>query len=174
MATWFVVAALGGSERTIPGQPAPVANDPFRIERPKNLRAISDPCQLLSPQQRDQLASLPAGVPEPTPWGQQACRWRNQQLTVSISPDTVQGQGLRYTAKVVADGEPTAAVAGYPALHYGISSGSCGTFVGTSDTELVLVSFQAGSEGRNNPEYANPCVVSDKIAEMVLANLPPA
>ncbi|GAA4621413.1 hypothetical protein GCM10023108_54260 [Saccharopolyspora hordei] len=52
--------------------------------------------------------------------------------------------------------------------------GSCATIVGTSDTETFLVNYQIGSEGRGNPEYENPCGMADKIAGMVLENLPPA
>ncbi|MER5388544.1 DUF3558 domain-containing protein [Saccharopolyspora sp. NPDC002686] len=169
---WFAVATFRGPEQMIAGRPTTVANDPFRVDQPKELKAIPDPCQLLNPQQRDQLAALPAGTYEPTPWGQQACLWRNKQLTVSVAPNTVQGYGLKYTAKVVADGEPTAQVAGYPAVREGVSSGACGIVVGTSDTEIVLVSFQLGPDGRGNPDFSDPCAMSDRIAEMVLSNLP--
>ncbi|MGW1679276.1 DUF3558 domain-containing protein [Saccharopolyspora sp. NPDC002376] len=168
---WFA-ATFRASEQMIAGRPTTVANDPFRIDQPKELNAIQDPCRLLNPQQRELLAALPTGATEPTPWGQQACLWRNQRITVSVAPNTVQRDGLRYAAKVVADGEPTAQVAGYPAVHDGVSSGACGTVVGTSDTAVVLVSFQVGPEGRGNPDYADPCAMSDRIAEMVLSNLP--
>lgn len=180
----LLVLGLAGCSSTTPGEPEPTsagestsaASDPFHIDRPKNLKAISDPCQLLTPQQLQELGAATSGQHEQSQWGQPGCLWRNQNLSVNVAPDTVQRQGLRYTAKIVGDdnGNPTAAVDGYPALHYGATSGSCGTYVGTSDQELFFVSFQRGSEGRNNPEYADPCRVADRVAGMVISNLPDA
>jgi hypothetical protein len=97
-------------------------------------------------------------------------------LSLNISPDTVQGQGLRYAAKIYGDdqGKPTAQVNGYPALHIGRGDISCSTGVGVNDVQMFLVQFTTGSEGRGNPEYADPCAMADKIAGMVLENLPPA
>ncbi|WP_246025102.1 DUF3558 family protein [Saccharopolyspora antimicrobica] len=169
---WYAAYTVMAPKEPVGQTNPPVADDPFRIEKPKNLKAISDPCQLLSPQQLEQLASLSAGVPESSLWDQQACRWRNRQLTVSIAPDTTQGLGLKNTAKNVSGGVPTGEVSGYPVVHFGKSAGSCGTYVGTSATELLLVSFQVGTDGRSNPEYADPCAMSDKITDMVLSNLP--
>ncbi|MDA3648722.1 DUF3558 domain-containing protein [Saccharopolyspora indica] len=169
---WYTSYTLAVAKDPVVQQNPPMEADPFHIDQPKSLKTISDPCQLLNPQQLKQLASLPTGVPEESLWDQQACRWRNRQLTVSISPDTTQGLGLKNTAKNVSDGVPTGEVSGYPVVHYGQSAGSCGTYVGTSATELLLVSFQVGADGRSNPEYADPCAMSDKITDMVLSNLP--
>ncbi|MGW3471131.1 DUF3558 domain-containing protein [Saccharopolyspora sp. NPDC000995] len=172
--------ALGLASCATPGTPEPTpspetsaaANDPFHIEKPKNLAAVSDPCQLLN---QDQIGQLGAGQPEPgqAEWGQGTCKWTSQLLTLEVAPDTVQGQGIKWMAKTAGDsGKPDGNVSGYPAVHIGETSGSCGTYVGTSDTELFLVNYQIGSEGRGNPEY--PCGMADKIAGMVLENLPPA
>ncbi|MDA3628373.1 DUF3558 domain-containing protein [Saccharopolyspora sp. WRP15-2] len=154
-------------------QTTPVADDALHIERPKQLKAISDPCQLLTPDQARQLNAGPTSSGQ-SEWGQADCTWRNQQLRIDIAPDTVQGQGLDWLVKTAGNGKPTAEVNGYPGVRYGISSDSCGTYVATSDTELFLVGFQVGSEGRGNPEYADPCAVTDKVAALVLENLPPA
>lgn len=176
----LLVLGVAGCSGPTQGQPEPTAggetsatNDPFQIEKPKNLKAVSDPCQLLNPQQ---LQELGADSPSPgkSQWGQDQCTWSNQLLRVTAAPDTIQGGGLKYTAKIVADGKPTAEVAGYPAVHYGVTSDMCGTYVGTSDTELFLVSFSVGTGGRGNPEFSDPCAMSDKIAGMVLENLPAA
>jgi uncharacterized protein DUF3558 len=176
----LLVLGLAGCSSPTSGEPEPTtggettseANDPFHIDQPKNLKAISDPCQLLNPQQLQELGAGPP-KPEQSQWRQTSCTWRNQLLSINVAPDTVQGQGLRYTTKIVADGEPTAEVAGYPAVHYGISSGSCGTYVGTSDTELFLVYFQMGTEDFKKSGFADPCAAADKIAGMVISNLPP-
>ncbi|GAA4860512.1 DUF3558 domain-containing protein [Saccharopolyspora rosea] len=155
--------------------PSPAGkSDPLHIEHPKKLAAFSDPCQLLSPEQLAQLNAGQAAAAQ-SEWGQAACKWRNQLFTLKVSPDTLQQQGLRWVAMTAgAGGKPDVEVSGYPAVHYGISSGSCGTYVGTSDKELFLVYFQTGSEGQGKPEYADPCAVADRIAGMVLENLPPA
>ncbi|QIZ34289.1 DUF3558 domain-containing protein [Saccharopolyspora sp. ASAGF58] len=167
--------ATGGEpEPSTGGETTAAASDPLHIDKPKNLKAVADPCQLLTSAQVQQLK---AGTPAPgqSEWGQTSCTWRNQELRIDISPDTVQGQGLRWMAKTAGDnGKPNANVNGYPGVRYGVSRGSCGTYVGTSDKDLFLVYFQTGSEGSRNPEYADPCAMSDKIAGMVLENLPQA
>ncbi|QIZ34296.1 DUF3558 domain-containing protein [Saccharopolyspora sp. ASAGF58] len=174
---------LGLAACTAPGTPEPApssetnsaANDPFHIEQPKNLAAVSEPCQLLTSAQAQQLG---AGSPEPdsSEWGQGACKWRNQQFSTKVAPDTAQGQGLRWAAKIDGDdqGNPNVRVNGYPAVHGGISGIRCSTTVGVSDTQALMVHFTTGSEGRGNPEYTDPCAMSDKIAGMVLENIPPA
>ncbi|MBA8827031.1 hypothetical protein FHX42_004415 [Saccharopolyspora lacisalsi] len=92
-----------------------------------------------------------------------------------MAPDTVQGQGIRTAAfNNSEDGKPTHRVQGYPAVHGGKNDLRCGTFVGTSKTDVFYVSFTVGSDGRGDPEYADPCAMSDRIAGMVLENLPPA
>ncbi|MDR7302854.1 DUF3558 domain-containing protein [Haloactinomyces albus] len=163
-------------EPTTGSETSPSATkSPFSISQPKDLAAISDPCRLLTPQQVQQLG---AGEPQPdgkSPWGQAQCLWDSQKLAISVSPDTVQGQGIRTAAFNNSEsGKPTHRVRGYPAVHSYPSDISCGTFVGTSKTDVVSVSFTVGSAGRGAPEYADPCAMSDKIAGMVLENLPPA
>ncbi|WP_190820915.1 DUF3558 domain-containing protein [Saccharopolyspora pogona] len=180
-ASLFVLGLAGCSSPT-PGLPEPTTggettsavNDPFRIDQPKNLKAISDPCQLLNPQQLQEVGATTTGRQDKSQWGQANCAWDGAKLALQVSPDTVQGQGLRYTTKIVADGKPTAEVAGYPATHVGATSGSCGTYVSTSDTELFLVDFQMGTEDFKESGFSGPCAAADKIAEMVIKNLPPA
>ncbi|MGI8307864.1 DUF3558 domain-containing protein [Saccharopolyspora hattusasensis] len=174
--------ALGLAGCATPGTPEPTpgqetstaANDPFHIAEPKNLSAVADACQLLN---QDQIGQLSAGQPVPgqSEWGQGRCGWSNQLFAIELAPDTAQGQGISWMAKTAGDnGKPNAKVNGYPAVHYGETRGSCATLVGTSDTETLLVNYQIGSEGRGNPEYEDPCGMADKVAGMVLENLPPA
>ncbi|WP_345238660.1 DUF3558 family protein [Saccharopolyspora hordei] len=124
IATSAITLGLAGC--ATPGTPEPTprpetstaANDPFNIDQPKNLAAVSAPCQLLS---QNQLQELSAGQAEPgeSEWGQENCRWSNQLFAVNISPDTVQGQGISWMAKTAGDnGKPDANVNGYPAVHY--------------------------------------------------------
>ncbi|MBB5155463.1 DUF3558 domain-containing protein [Saccharopolyspora phatthalungensis] len=179
----LLVLGLAGCSSTQGGEPEPntgrqtisAASDPLHIDQPKNLAGLTAPCQLLTPQQ---LQELGAGASEQdkSEWGQAACRWRNQQLAIKVSPDTVQGQGLDYTAKIYGDGSgnPNAQVSGYPAVHGGVNDLRCNVFVGVSDKQVLSVSFTTGSEGRSNPEYADPCAMADKVAGLVLSNLPPA
>lgn len=167
-------ATSGTPEPTPSQETSTSANDAFHIEQPRNLAAVSDPCQLLTSAQVQQLSAGPT-APGQSEWGQASCTWRNQQLRIDLSPDTVQNQGLEYTAKIWSDdGKPTGQVGGYPLVHGGINDIRCSTTVGVSDTQTLTVHFTTGSEGRGNPEYADPCAVADKIAGMVLENLPPA
>ncbi|MGW1682614.1 DUF3558 domain-containing protein [Saccharopolyspora sp. NPDC002376] len=177
----LLVLGVAGCSAPTPGEAEPTtggetsaANDPFQIDQPKNLKAVSDPCQLLNPQQLQELGAGDDPKPGESQWKQSECTWQSRQLTVTVSPDTIQGQGLKYTAKIVADGKPTAEVAGYPAVHYGATSDSCGAYVGTADTELLYIDFSVGPDGRNNPKFSDPCAAADKIAGMVLENLPAA
>ncbi|MER7077653.1 DUF3558 domain-containing protein [Saccharopolyspora kobensis] len=179
-ATGLLFLSLAGCGSATSGQPVPstagqttTVDDPFKVDNPRNLAAISDPCQLLSPEQLQQLGAT-SPVPDRSPWGQGTCRWNNEQLSLNLAPDTVQRQGLKYTAKIFGDeqGNPTAEIDGYPAVHAGVSDLACTTAVGVSETEMFNVQFTAGSEGRNNPEFSDPCAVSDRVAGMVLANLP--
>ncbi|MFI0465974.1 DUF3558 domain-containing protein [Saccharopolyspora sp. 5N102] len=181
-ASLFVLALASCSSST-PGDPEPTtsghttstASDPLHISQPRNLKAISDPCRLLT---SSQLQQLNAGAAQPgqSQWGQASCSWRNQQLRIDVSPDTVQGQGIKYTAKIYGDGQgkPNAEVKDFPAVHFGKSEIFCTAAVGVSDTEQFLVNFTVGTDGRINPEYADPCAMADKIAGIVLENLPPA
>lgn len=167
----------GSPEPTTGGETSSSAapKGPFSIPKPLNLAAISDPCKLLTPQQVQQLGAASPTPGEKSQWGQSTCLWDNEQLRIRVAPDTVQGQGIRTAAFTNSEtGKPTHRVGGYPAVNSFANDLSCGTFVGTSKTDVVSVSFTVGSDGRGNPEYADPCAVSDKIAGMVLENLPPA
>ncbi|GAA2789872.1 DUF3558 domain-containing protein [Saccharopolyspora taberi] len=158
------------------GATSQAADDPLHIDHPKNLKAFPDPCQLLSVEQLQQLKAAITGEPDQSEWGQPKCTWRNQQFSATVAPDTVQGDGLRWESKIHGDeqGNPTAEVSGYPAVHGGTSDIRCSTIVGVSDADALTVHFTTGSDGRGNPEYAAPCAMSDKITGLVLANLPPA
>ena len=176
------VACLALAGCGTPGSPVPVdsaatnpvVKDPFHIDHPKDLAAVPDPCLLLT---SDQVRQLGAGDPKPvdSEWGR-ACEWHNQDFSAEAAPNVVLGQGLRRAARVDGDdkGNPTAQVSGYPAVHGGMNGIRCSATVGVSDDQSLTVHFTTGSGGRTNPEYADPCGMADKIAGMVLENLPPA
>ncbi|PRW64327.1 DUF3558 family protein [Actinopolyspora mortivallis] len=184
LAAACTTAALAGCATSTPADTNPdtthtttsSSEDPFAIPQPLNLAAITNPCHLLTQQQT---TTLNAGPPQPngkSAWGEQQCKWRNQQMTISIAPNTQQSQGLEYTAFTnTEDGKPTHRIEDYPAV-YGIGKTDlrCSTSVGVTRKNSFYVSFTVGTEGRGNPEYSDPCAMSDKIAGMVLDNLPPA
>ncbi|WP_010307180.1 DUF3558 domain-containing protein [Saccharopolyspora spinosa] len=180
-AAGLLVFGLAGCSESPPQTPTPslkttsAATDPFYIERPRNLAAVSDPCELLTSAQVQLLRAGDVKHGE-SEWGQPSCEWRNQQFSMTVAPDTEQGQGLKYTAKIWGDGEgkPTGAVNGYQLVHGGINDIRCSATVGVSDTQTLTVHFTAGSEGRGNPEYADPCAMADRIAGLVLENVPSA
>ncbi|WP_019855080.1 DUF3558 family protein [Actinopolyspora mortivallis] len=150
------------------------SGDPFAVPEALDLSAAFGPCELLT---RRQVERLGAGRPQPdgeSAWGQEQCRWKNESFSVVLAPDTTQKQGLKFAAYTsTADGEPTHEVKEYPAVHgNGKTETRCSTIVGTSREDVIYVSFAIGTDGRDDPEYARPCAMSDRIAGMMLENLP--
>ncbi|PRW64456.1 hypothetical protein CEP50_05145 [Actinopolyspora mortivallis] len=149
------------------------SEDPFAIPQPLNLAAITNPCHLLTQQQT---TTLNAGPPQPgnkSAWGQKTCEWNNEKFNIRSAPDTKQKEGIKYAAFTnTEDGKPTHYIEGYPAVHSFPGELSCATFVGTSKTDVVSASFTVNTDGRENPQYQKPCDMSDKIAKMMLENIP--
>ncbi|MCP2259564.1 Protein of unknown function (DUF3558) [Streptoalloteichus tenebrarius] len=63
-------------------------------------------------------------------------------------------------------------VNGHPGLRVEKFSKTCGLYVGTSDTQLLLVDVAVLRDVK--PEYRDHCAFIEKVAGMVLSNLPPA
>ncbi|PRW64701.1 hypothetical protein CEP50_03915 [Actinopolyspora mortivallis] len=149
------------------------SGDPFAVPRALDLSAVSDPCELLTQQQVQRLGAGRSQADGKSPWGEDQCRWRNQRMNFSIAPDTTQPEGLEFAAFTnTEDGKPTHEVNGYPAVSPKATDLTCTTFVGVSKRDVVSVSYTVGTDGRNDPRYSEPCAMSDRIAGMVLDNLP--
>ena len=142
-----------------------------KVANPKNLKAIGDPCQLLTSQQLQELGASDPHM-DKSLWGEQTCYWINDNLRVLLAPDTVQGHGLAVVwakNKDKPESERTT-VNGHPALRTDKLSMSCGLWVGVSDTQVLSVDVIVRRDVR--PEYKDRCVFAEKVAGMVLSNLP--
>ncbi|MFB9428203.1 DUF3558 domain-containing protein [Streptoalloteichus tenebrarius] len=182
-----VVMATAACTSTTSGQPstptsaeisaatstAATDNGAPKVTSPKNLKAITDPCQLLTPQQLQELgASGPR--PDKSKWGEASCTWRNDNLNLNVAPDTTQGQGMAavYAHRKDFSNSEKTSVNGHPGLRVEKFSKTCGLYVGTSDTQLLLVDVAVLRDVK--PEYRDHCAFIEKVAGMVLSNLPPA
>lgn len=70
--------------------------------------------------------------------------------------------------------EPTNPIAGYPAVHQaqrpnGPVDGECQTIVAVSDKAAIAV--YPTTTNRSDPNFSNMCAVSDRLAELAVANL---
>lgn len=138
-------------------------------------RFTSNPCQLLKPDQLAQLGTFDA----PESGNQQlgpGCTWTAKEVlkgatysvTLSTKGNTL--ESMMQNAKT----EPVfreATVAGYPAFSSDgtTGKGDCGTYVGTSDKDAVVV--QISVENRESPEYKDSCGATEKVAALVVGNL---
>ncbi|MFB9428208.1 DUF3558 domain-containing protein [Streptoalloteichus tenebrarius] len=142
-----------------------------KVTNPKNLKAIADPCQLLTPQQLQELGAS-GQRSEKSKWGEAACTWRNDNLSIHLAPDTTQGKGLStvYANRNASSQEIT--VGGHPGMRTTKESLTCSIYVGVSDTQVFLTNVIVFKDVK--PEYKDRCAFAEKVAGMVLTNLPPA
>ncbi|MHA6798559.1 DUF3558 domain-containing protein [Bounagaea algeriensis] len=186
LGTTAVLAALGlagcatptdaGSEDQQPSSPAESTpsqqqNAP-QIDQPKNLQAVGGACELLTPEQLQQLGL--GGEPEPvdTLSGDSACDWSHDNGAVTVTPkSTIGAQQMYENTKTFNEFHP-AEVQGYPANHKDRQSRLCSVDIGVSDSATVRVDFTryAGDA----PEMQDPCGYADTIATEVLKNIPDA
>ncbi|MCP2259161.1 Protein of unknown function (DUF3558) [Streptoalloteichus tenebrarius] len=140
-----------------------------KVANPKNVGAVADPCQLVTPQQLQELgASEPR--PDKTQAGGPACIWKNDNLRIRLVPYLNQGMGAVYANRVRFDNSAETVVSGYPGLRFNQVSLSCGVYVGVADNQVFSADVTVFREVR--PEYKDRCVFAEKVAGMVLSNLP--
>ncbi|MCP2262473.1 Protein of unknown function (DUF3558) [Streptoalloteichus tenebrarius] len=162
-----------GSQSSAATSTAATGDGAPKVATPKNLKAIADPCQLLTPQQ---IQEIGAGEPrqEKSQWGEAKCSWHNDNLVVSLAPDTTQGKGLStvYANRDSLSNSEETTVGGYPGLRTGKISMACSVYVGVSDNQVFLGTVTVRRDAK--PEYKDRCAFAEKVAGMVLSNLPPA
>ncbi len=161
-----------GAQSTKAHTPAKTKNPAPPIPQPKNLRAVNDPCSLITEQQIRQLGET--ATPEPTEagWDGPACKWSGDQFAVSVVPNTRFDTGpdrMYAVAKSAGDFQPTT-VQGYPALHKNNQSLLCRTEVAVSKDSSFSVDFTRF--GGDAPAMQDSCGYADKIAGVVLGNIP--
>ncbi len=143
-----------------------------QIDQPKNLQAVGHACDLLKPEQLQQLGLSTEPEQDDSYTGESSCDWGNDNAMVSATPkSTIGAQQMIETAKSWGEYHPTE-VQGYPAIHKDRQSRLCSVDVGVSDSATVRIDFTryAGDA----PEMQDPCGYADTIAAEVLKNIPNA
>ncbi|MFB9431740.1 DUF3558 domain-containing protein [Streptoalloteichus tenebrarius] len=145
-----------------------------RVANPKKLRG-QDACQLLTPQQQAELTFTQPGTKGGTAFGEEECRWSNDNLRIRLATDTKRrGLDETYLRKEKLRDFTPSTVAGYPAVRTDRNDKlkSCRVDLGVADDQVLYITFDRNSP--NNPEYEDPCGFAEKVGKMVLDNLPPA
>ena len=142
-----------------------------RVVNPKNLKDVADPCQLITSQQ---LQELGASDPRPgkTESGVPKCNWKNDNLAMTLTTYGAQGLDSVYAQRNRFGNSQETTVSGYPGLRIASFSMSCGVYVGVAETQVFLADVIVFREVR--PEYKDRCMFAEKVAGMVLSNLPAA
>lgn len=161
--------SLGAEETPGPPPPASTTNADAgpRIANPKKLSAIADPCQLLKPEQAEQLGT---GNPQPgrlSGWGQPTCDWEVNNFVVSLAPETVQGKGISVAMKNESKTKPDSDVNGYPVVEAQTGRTTCGIVVGASSSEVLTVFTSVPSASGKKP-----CDLAKEAAGLAMMNLP--
>lgn len=144
------------------------------VDKPKNLAAITDACQLLTTQQLTQLGAQATPKPSETAYGESKCKWSNGDLaaTVALNATTDTGPEQIFEMEEITDNFTRTEVDGYPAARVDEQSDLCRVEVGVSDTTSFSVNYYKYSG--DSPEMQDPCGYAEKIASEVLKNIPNA
>jgi hypothetical protein len=142
------------------------------VAQPKNLKSITDPCQLLTAQQLQDLSATANAKPGKSEWGEATCDWRNNDVAINLSPDTARGKGISqiYQTKANFDNFQPSEVGNHPAVRVDHDENTCALFVGTSDTQELYVHVFVFR--KTNPHSQDSCGYAEQVAAAVLTNLP--
>ncbi len=187
-----IVAGCSGSPEAAPTNTPPVSSSAVaaglphsgapKVEHPLPEAVVSgQPCEgaLTSGQLNEIFGMVPQGKPETLPGIGPKCRWSNPDsgagLTVYYGTQTRQGlsalyQNTKPKAQVWRELSP---VQGFPAVA-SVSIGSdakdqfCQVTVGITDESTVDAALTVGDSKRGK---VDPCELSARVADMVVANL---
>ncbi|GAA0531225.1 hypothetical protein GCM10011581_27900 [Saccharopolyspora subtropica] len=143
-----------------------------RVEHPKDLEAVEDPCQLLRPDQLAQLGVVGEPIREQSPWGEALCVWgaRTDGVRVNLAPVTTLNIGLRSVLRSVSKTAPDDNVDGYPVVVSQPLTYSCGIYVSTTPEDTFSLNVDRGDSDRVDQQ--DPCALAKQVASMVLSNIP--
>ncbi|MHA6793556.1 DUF3558 domain-containing protein [Pseudonocardia bannensis] len=143
-----------------------------KVVEPKDARSIAA-CDLLTPAQLTSLDLLPNTARPDTSGGARTCGWKSAKdanlAGVTIATDLAIGglEGLYLTRDTFEVFEP-GDVGGHPSVRAdGNRGGRCSLYVAVAEDQLL--STDGNLAGR---PASDPCAVSRRMAELVLANLP--
>ncbi|MDA3630791.1 DUF3558 domain-containing protein [Saccharopolyspora sp. WRP15-2] len=168
----------GGSTET-PGSNAPessTASDAPKVEKPKNLKAVTDACQLLTKQQVSDLGGTNERRPpqqSTNTYGEPSCQWANDAFTATVSINTKFG-GLKrvmQNRKSRQDYKPTQ-LEGYEGGRVGEQSNLCRIELGIADDQSLEINYAKNAGG--TPEMDDSCGFAEKITSEALKNVPDA
>lgn len=144
------------------------------IKNPKILKSVDDTCQLLTPDQVDQLGAQGETNTETTPWGEKNCKWSNEKVSVTLSKNTVSGKGfsrIEERKDNFANFDRTT-VKGYPAARINSKGNLCVVGMGISSESTLSVSVSKYNS--TDPQHDDPCAFAEKVAAEALKNIPDA
>ncbi|MBB5153799.1 DUF3558 domain-containing protein [Saccharopolyspora phatthalungensis] len=187
-ATFTAVTLLWvlGASACAPGSPetpssttseaAPTTSAVPKVENPKNLKSITDACQLLT---QDQLSQLGGGTDARPPQGETSalgepkCNWRNNAFSTAVTINTKHG-GLTEITKIAesSDNFKPTQVDGYQGARVDEQSALCRVEIAIADDQSVAINYFRNSGGK--PEMNDPCGFAEKITSEVLKNIPDA
>ncbi|MGI8309821.1 DUF3558 domain-containing protein [Saccharopolyspora hattusasensis] len=169
----------GGSDR----DPTSAASEPPaaptsavpKVENPKNLKATTDACQLITKDQLSKLGAAGEGKTEQSmsEYGETQCFIRNDAFAINIAINTKYG-GL---AKIMegansSDNFKPTQVDGYQGARVDEQSTLCRVELAIADDQSIEINFSL--RGGDTPEMKDPCGYAEKITSEVLKNIPDA
>lgn len=143
------------------------------VENPKNLKSITDACQLLTPEQISQLGG--GGQPEEdtSAYGESQCYWSGDAFAVGVAINTASGGPAKiYKASASRNNFAPTTVDGYPGARVDKQDILCRIELGVADDQSIEVNYTKHSGG--SPEMNDPCRFAEKITSEVLRNVPDA
>lgn len=182
LGTATMVIIVGLASCTTTGTPSPAttsggeqsssnsANPSLKIASPRNLQDITDPCQLLTKQQLQELNITATPQPGKSLDGTPDCKWQTDDVRLAVTPDAKSGGiGETYRRRENFDNfKETKVSDSYPAARVNFRPGTCGLYVGVADGQELDLIFTGSSR-----TYPDACPTVEKAAAMMINNLPP-
>ncbi|MGW3469420.1 DUF3558 domain-containing protein [Saccharopolyspora sp. NPDC000995] len=144
-----------------------------KVENPKNLKAVSDACSLLTPDQLSQLGG--GGEPKGSisEYGETQCSWRNDNFRTNVAINTKHGGLAKITENSGSrDNFKPTQVDGYQGARVDEQSTLCRVELAIADDQSIEINFSL--RGGDTPEMKDPCGYAEKITSEVLKNIPDA
>lgn len=182
-ASFFVLTTIsacavgqgGGGKQLEPSGSQEAVDPALKVDSPKNLKGITDACQLLTPEQLNQLgADEPEIEPSTNPQYQEpSCDISSDALKITIDINTEHG-GMTAANSRASNFENFEAteVDGYPAAQVNAAGNLCTILTGVADDQSIEIYYAKNSGG--TPEMEDPCGYANKIPAEALKNIPPA
>lgn len=142
------------------------------FDNPKDLSAVKKSCDLLTQEQLDELGMAAEPSQTEAIVGIAPCNWDGDKFAMSLAPDTSSG-GIRdfYQQYGGTKQMTKTTVKGYPAGWIDKTDITCRVEVGVAKGAKFAVNYTAYGPDRHQSE---PCKQGEKIAAMVLKNIPDA